>query len=288
MLLYQQKREDSDEILKDFTMFATEITRKIIAMDREKLFDEYIEECKKRKEWCGQGNPNANILIIGKEPYNNYLITNQGEIQRKLQFQYNLCRNRNYGKGGRDNNSTWRNYQKLIEQIFPKKIFNPKVFSFEKCAFTTELNTVFRPKAVLDEETTKNINKRLAFFKDSSFINRFPVIVLACGNFISNDEESGFLINNTFDVRYDIEKDSTGKPKGEHKEKYKSGHWFYTHHSENGKKLVIHTRQLSNLRDYQLIDDMATVIKEHLDYIEKLGKFMTHRTYKIKDGMMYV
>lgn len=233
-------------------------------MDREKLFDEYIEECMNRNEWCGQGNPNAHILIIGKEPYNNYLITDQGEIQRKLQFRYNLCRSRNYGKGARDNNSTWRNYQKLIEQTFPKKIFDPKVFSFEECAFTTELNTVFRPQAALDEETIKNINKRLAFFKDSSFINSFPVIVLACGKFISNNEECGFLINRTFGVKYDIEASSNGKPDGEHNDKYKSGHWFYTHHSDNGEKLVIHTRQLSNLFDYSILEDMAKVISAHL------------------------
>ena len=168
---------------------------------------------------------------------------------------------------------TWRNYQKLIEQIFSQKILNPKVFSFEECAFTTELNTVFRPQAVLDEETIKNIKKRLAFFKDSSFIKNFPVIILACGNFISNNEECGFLINNTFGVKYDIETGSQDKPNGEHKDKYKSGHWFYTHHSDDGKKLVIHTRQLSNLFDYRIIDDMASIIRDHLN--KKWGYYDT-------------
>ena len=40
-------------------------------MDRTKLFEEFLAECKNRKEWSGQGNPNADILIIGKEPHNN-------------------------------------------------------------------------------------------------------------------------------------------------------------------------------------------------------------------------
>lgn len=234
-------------------------------MERGELFEKFLEECRNRNEWCGQGNPNAHILIIGKEPYNNYLITDQGEIQKKLQIQYDLCRNRNYGQGVRNNNSTWRNYQKLIEQIFSQKNFNPTVFSFEECAFTTELNTIFRPQATLDEETIKNINKRLAFFKGSAFINSFPVVILACGNFISNDEERGFLINNTFGVEYDIESDSKGKPRGEYKDDYKSGHWFYTHHGDNGEKLVIHTRQLSNLRDYRFLEKMAILIYEHLE-----------------------
>ena len=40
-------------------------------MDREKLFEDFLTQCKSksREEICGQGNPNADILIIGKEPY---------------------------------------------------------------------------------------------------------------------------------------------------------------------------------------------------------------------------
>lgn len=241
-------------------------------MDREVLFEKFIKECKERGEICGQGNPNGNILIIGKEPYSSKEIKKEDdEFLRRLLGNYDLCQNKaeRDAPRTRNRNPTWANYQRLIN---PSPNLNPNVRDFEKKAFTTELNTMFRPKAAFDAETIENLKKRLLFFKDSSFIQSFPVVILACGNFISNDEERGFLINNTFDVRYDIENDSTGKPKGEHKDKYKSGHWFYTHHSENGEKLVIHTRQLSNLRDYQLIDDMATVVKEHLDHLEKLGK----------------
>ena len=49
-------------------------------MDREKLFKKFLEDCKNRKEWCGQGNPNADILIIGKEPHNDYFVRNNKEI----------------------------------------------------------------------------------------------------------------------------------------------------------------------------------------------------------------
>ena len=57
------------------------------------------------------------------------------------------------------------------------------------------------------------------------------------------------------------------KPKGKHEEKTR-GHWFYTHHGDNGKKLVIHTRQLSFLFDYSLLEHITDEIKEHL---RKLG-----------------
>ena len=234
-------------------------------MARNKLFDEYLIECKSRKEWCGLGNPDSHILIVGKEPYKENLVEDTEEIRKLLQEDYDICENHIFGTGVRKKNPTWNNYQKIIEKVFLHKDFNPNVYSFEECAFTTELNTMFRPQAQLDEKTVKNINERLFFFKESEFINSFPVILLACGNFISNDEERGFLINNTFDVEFDVEPDSKGKLKGEHKDGYKSGHWFYTHHrKKDGKRLVIHTRQLSNLFDYRILDDMADIIREHL------------------------
>lgn len=230
-------------------------------MDRSELFEEFLMECKNRREWSGQGNPNANILIIGKEPHHDCLITDKEEINEKLQKQDRICRS-GFGEAPYDKkNPTWCNYQRLIEEVYRQREFNPRLFDFEKYAFTTELNTVFRPKAILDAETRNNINKRLRFFRESEFINSFPVIVLACNNFISNDKKRGFFINNTFGVEYD------GDPKGKHND-YTRGHWFYTHHSENGKKLVIHTRQLSCLFDYSFIEDMAKEIEDHLT---KLG-----------------
>jgi hypothetical protein len=238
-------------------------------MDKTRLFEEFLDECKNRREWSGQGNPNADILIIGKEPYNKkVLITDKDkeEIQEKLQKQENLCRSGVWGTAPRDHkNKTWCNYQKLIENVYgPQKEFNPKLFDFEKYAFTTELNTIFRPKAVLDAETRKNIKERLCFFKDSEFIKSFPVIVLACNNFITNNE-IGFYINNTFGVEYD------GDSKGNHQEKTR-GLWFYTHHGDNGKKLVIHTRQLSFLLgdSDSFLKHMADEIKGHFRYLKNL------------------
>lgn len=231
-------------------------------MNRDKNFEEFLEKCKNRREWSGQGNPNADILIVGKEPYNKVLITDTEKIE-KLKKQEDRCRSGIFGTATLDpKNKTWCNYQMLIEKVYrPEREFKPGLFDFENYAFTTELNTIFRPKAILDVETRNNIKERLSFFKDSEFINSFPVIVLACNNFISNDPKRGFFINNTFDVTYD------GDPRGKHKD-YVSGHWFYTHHSDDGEKLVIHTRQLSFLFDNSFIKDMASIIKDHL---KKLG-----------------
>jgi len=226
-------------------------------MDREKLFEKFLEDCKNRKEWCGQGNPNAHILIIGKEPYMN-LKTNPISLQEELQRQYERCKRGDFGNAKRGKNPTWCNYQSLIEKVYkPKVEFNSGLFDFEKYAFTTELSSTPRKNSKYSEAKS-SIQDRLRFFEKSKFIQDFPVIVLACGGYIRNNDkvrEIDDTFHVTFSKRYD----------------YSTGNWFCTHYDDtNPKRLVIHTRQLSNGVSYKMIDEMAKVIGDHLDEIKKL------------------
>ena len=221
-------------------------------MDREKIFEKYLKECKNRNEWCGQGNPNAHILIIGKESYNKDLITNPIILQEKLQCQYDLCKSGDFGNAKRNKNPTWSNYQLLIEKVYGPQIeFNPELFDFEKYAFTTELSSIPRKNSNYTEAKS-SIKDRLLFFEKSEFIKSFPVIILACGGYIRNDEKVR-EIDDTFHVEfYQVygSKESRNR--------------FWTHIDKNNpKKLVIHTRQFSNGISYDLIDKMAAVIKDH-------------------------
>ena len=79
----------------------------------------------------------------------------------------------------------------------------------------------------------KMIRDRLEFFKKSSFIQSFPVVILACGPYIRNRKER--QIDNTFGVTFRDGQPFSG-----------TGIRFYNHYNENNTKLVIHTRQLSN------------------------------------------
>lgn len=226
-------------------------------MDREKLFEEFLEECKKNNQICGQGNPNADIIIIGKESTD----TNENLIREKIR----LCRDKKHRDAPRPidpMNKTWFYYQKLFDEIYHRKSDYPDKWDFEKLAFTTEMNNIPSKHSCLTKEIKDGINKRLKFFKDSDFIQSFPVIILACSNYISNDETNGFRINETFNVKYDDEIGEDGHQKGEHK--YSKGFWFYTHHSEEKQKLVIHTVQLSQIQE-KMIEDMAKVIRKHLN-----------------------
>ena len=50
-------------------------------MGREKLFEEFLNECKKNNQICGAGNPYAHILLVGQEHYaKNGLIIGNGTI----------------------------------------------------------------------------------------------------------------------------------------------------------------------------------------------------------------
>ena len=255
-------------------------------MDREKLFEDFLSQCKKWQEICGQGNPNADILIIGKEPYCKKVIDPMKDRQEYLKhldenykhcrvncFVRKTCKNFDYYKQKyQDYNvdqksfmelTTWSNYQTLLYEIYKGVKYHEEdknIIDFERFAYTTELSSMPRPQA--DYDAAKGmINKRLLFFKESEFIQSFPVIILACREYIHNRNDDDRQIDNTFHVKYDG--DETGK------HDIGSGFWFYTHHSDDGskKQLVIHTRQFSHLynKSNDFIVGIAGVVREHLN-----------------------
>ena len=219
-------------------------------MDREKLFEKFLEDCKNRKEWCGQGNPNADILIIGQESTD---ISEEALIRNIM-----LCRDKKDRDAPRpidSKNKTWANYQELLDEIYFRKSEYNK-WDFEKFAFTTELSSTPR-KQHNYKEAKPSIKERIVFFKDSDFIQDFSVIILACGGYIKNDDKVR-EIDNIFHVEFCKEYGSK-----------ESKNRFWTHiDKKDPRKLVIHTRQFSNGISKDLIKEMASVIREHL---RKLG-----------------
>ena len=219
-------------------------------MDREKLFEKFLEDCKNRKEWCGQGNPNADILIIGQESTD---ISEEALIRNIM-----LCRDKKDRDAPRPidpKNKTWANYQELLDEIYFRKSEYNK-WDFEKFAFTTELSSTPR-KQHNYKEAKPSIKERIVFFKDSDFIQDFSVIILACGGYIKNDDKVR-EIDNIFHVEFCKEYGSK-----------ESKNRFWTHiDKKDPRKLVIHTRQFSNGISKDLIKEMASVIREHL---RKLG-----------------
>ena len=96
----------------------------------------------------------------------------------------------------------------------------------------------------------KNYSRYPPLFKS------FPVIILACSNYIQNNDNIR-EIDKIFGVTYDG--DDVGRFL------FNKGNWFYTHHDANGRKLVIHTRQLSADVKDDMLKEMAKIIKKHLE-----------------------
>ena len=218
--------------------------------------------------FIGFGNPFAKILVIGKEK--GFNVEDEDQLIRESTFnlrQWEAKMNENkpnlnlgqfenqpfdpehpYGKGySKDTSDTWRNYQKLCNEIYPKG-------SFKEHFFMTELNYLPSKKSDGIKKVRKNVTDRLnEVFRKEYFQQRFEVILLACNNYIRPQE-----IYDVFQCKYD------GDERGKHS--FGRGSWYYTHKNNYNRILVIHTRQLSNSFNRELIPSLGKVIKEHVNY----------------------
>ena len=214
------------------------------------------------KYYVGLGNPNADILIIGKEPnitkaeslaeYNEnaHHWKNKTDKQEAEKLEYPVTLDHELYKSWGKN--TWSKYQALMDRVRVNKAPGYYV-DFLKDVFTTEMND--SPSKNTSTAEKSGITNQKQLFKDSAFIQGFKVVILACSNYIKNDKENR-EIDDIFGVKYDG--DETGRYY------YSSTNWFYTHHNASGDKLVIHTRQLSTNVRNELLNDMAMVVREHL------------------------
>ena len=239
-------------------------------MNREELFEEFLEKCKKEKQICGAGNPYAHILLVGQEHRSDQPIEREKEWKNYLERNYRYCEidnpwiindeNSDLWRKYQNSTPTWSSYQHLIEKVLPNRkkrvLQGDKDFEFD--AFTTELNNEAKPSSRVKGKERKKLRERiearLNVFKKSDYIKSFPVIILACGGYIRNDEKVR-EIDNTFHVTFS------------ERFNFSKGNWFCTHFDDRNapRKLIIHTRQLSNGVSYEMIDKMAEIIRKHLE-----------------------
>lgn len=204
--------------------------------------------------YIGRGNPNANILFVGKEyskcndksefnaKYWNEKIANNEPIY--------LTHQKAVGEG-----HTWTKYQALHDYIFDKPKTNN--FNFEEVIFTTEMSEIPQKNtrdASKNPDFSPRLTQRKNMFFTSDFIQDFPVVVLACSDYIKNNDEIR-EIDNIFHVNYNDKYE---------KKIYTKSNWFFSHYDKDKTKLVIHTRQLSTNVMSKLLEDMGTLIREHL------------------------
>jgi len=233
-------------------------------MEYSTKFIEFVNKGVTNHFFIGTGNPNSRILFIGKESaissddiqgqlwyssnaneWKNHIIEGNCEV-----LEYEVGINHPLRKGWGKN--TWSKYQILSDIIWNKHTKRFYV-NFLKTTFTTEINDAPNKNTVSADK--RGLNERKTLFKQSTFIQSFPVVVLACSNYIKNNNEIR-EIDEIFDVTYD------GDEKGKYW--YNKSNWFFTHHNEDKTKLVIHTRQLSADVKNEMLECMGNIIREHL------------------------
>jgi len=220
------------------------------------------------KYFIGTGNPNSDLLFIGKESaiskenmqdrelynrnaidWNEHIKNNTCEI-----LSYPVDENHIFRKKKSWGKNTWSKYQELKNVIYQDEK-RPYFIDFLEKVFSTEINDA--PDRKTATANKSSLNERKTLFKESEFIQKFPVVVLACSNYIQNNDNVR-EIDNIFKVKYcDLEK-----------KVYSKTNWFFTHYNYDKTKLVIHTRQLSANVNTHLLNDMGKVIREHLIKLE--------------------
>ena len=227
----------------------------------KKEFRELIERFAHIPDYyVGIGNPDAEILIVGKEgvtkdiPEGEISLSSQWlrkiEAGEPVDFNFRNPDGRPFRIG-----DTYTKYQKLHDYIFSEERGSGigREVDFFKNIFITEMNV---NRARMSKEASKEgMQKRKEeFFRDTEFIRQFPVVVLACGAYVDNcrKKEIDAIFGVEFDAEYRSD-DASGAQA------------FWTHYNAGRTKLVIHTRQLSSdVRD-TLLRKMAGVIREFLD-----------------------
>ncbi len=228
--------------------------------------------------YIGTGNPNAKILIIGKEcavdleknpeqyerEIKGNLINWKTNIENPNQIIENRTINplfpykgqkftiynekRKRGIGG--TSDTWYKYQKLYNRILTPNTTN---IIFHDSFFITELNA--NPSSYSKDqnpETRKtSIKERVNIFFNSDFIQNFQIIILATSHYTKEHEID---ICKLFKVEF--------QNPTKHADK-NSRQWYNIHKNIKGEKakLLIHTKQLSMAITDILLDEIAIEVK---------------------------
>lgn len=239
----------------------------------QKLVEKY------QSSYIGTGNPNAKILIIGKEcaidpkeEQYNWEITQNAEDWRnniknnttleqvETRGRYNplypykgqLFRERSVvretgkvrGDGG--TSKTWCNYQRILEKLPVDRSGMAPIFFHEYC-FVTEFSeaTGKMSKDVPEEYRRKSIAERKPLLEEK-FFRQFPIVIVACGHYARD---------------YDIDLEEIFNIKWK-KLICTDSYWINVHYGEicsSKPKLLIHTRQLSGPIKNELFERIAEI-----------------------------
>lgn len=225
--------------------------------------------------FLGMGNPNGQILILGKEAaidtsvsknqyereiennikdWNNNIKhqTSFSDVANWIQTGYynplypykgqlNKVESRDKSgkiiRGKAGTSKTWYNYQKISDCLFNAGKSSNDI-NFQEHFFISELNqeTAKYSQLIAKEKREESIAKRVSLF-ETEFFRSFPVTIVAVGHYV---RDFNINLESLFSVTYD----ATGSKKYSEglKNEYLNIHFD---NPQNPKRLLIHTNQLS-------------------------------------------
>ena len=265
-------------ILKDLNYMYTE------------KFKQVVQYCKENNLFVGYGNPNGKVLVIGKEAAHIAKEETTENLEKKKEelFQSNVSQwehilstkevpnydgerpisheNPLYAYGNQFNKKdvrkegkpynggtsvTYLNYEKLYEQLFLQGEKLEKI-NFQKEFFITEFSDYPTKESYKNEDIEslrkQSIEERKPLFA-LPFFKEFPIVIVAAGDY---PEKYNFDMQQTFDVQWEGKTIQVGK------------YWYNLHFSKDNKRILIHTRQLSNSFSRELIPAIANEAKKFL------------------------
>jgi hypothetical protein len=154
-------------------------------------FRQLVNENLAENHYIGRGNPNAEILFVGKEFSKSDKDSkfNAKDWAEKIDQPFDYKEHPNNEKEGH----TWNKYQKLYDFI-KEQPHSKEVFNFEKHVFTTEMSELpMKTTGAAQQQPDfkeKLLKRKQEFFNSKSkFFQQFPVVVLACSGYIKNDDK---------------------------------------------------------------------------------------------------
>lgn len=255
----------------------------INSMNKLDHFNELLKLLEKNEEclihpeykYIGTGNPNAKILIVGKETAIASDSKERNELEMEMNFnQWKDMDRRNafnqskinerdwanytplypykgqllkiYNGNNCGTSRTWYNYQKLINRVFNTPE-NEKIDFHEK-VFITETNST--PSRKTQNADISSIGFRKDSLLRSEFFQSFPVVILAGVGYYMIDEKIN-EVESIYGVKF-AEKRLAGGKKSQP---------YWIHYCDNPKKILVNTRQLSiNVSD-ALLQEVASTIR---------------------------
>lgn len=260
-----------------------------------KLSTEFLQSliyCKKKNLFLGFGNPNGKVLVLGKEHYcfHNHPVGTEEFYNEILEIRSSdnkknilgweanvenhfvpdfdntsfnddsnpqiawLNQNNKMNRSLKDGSpnlgtsGTYLNYQKIYQNLFLNGQKQEKI-NFQKMFFLSEMNDLPSKESYnlprLNELRRLFIIERKSLFK-LDFFRSFPVVIIASGHYAKNHD---FDIEEVFDVKF------TGETK------FISNSWYNIHYSSDNKRIVLHTRQLSNAVENALLEAIQSEIQ---------------------------